>query len=158
MPRPTWLQLLFRESLGGIQWAVSFTIPVLDLYPPTGASPLPPIANGFNLHTQATLEIGGPSAPLKVVLDVWALGIVLSQYSGPGTGNVSLTINKVVLPGILPAGLESLLEGLVQALLGAAVGPITLPFHAFSLGAFNLQLEQGPTIATDQLMVWGIIS
>jgi hypothetical protein len=32
------------------------------------------------------------------VLDVWALGEVVPHYSGPGTGFISLKVDKVLLP------------------------------------------------------------
>jgi len=35
-------------------------------------------------------------------------------------------------------------------ILAAALGNITVPFQAFSLGAFKLILEQGPEISDDQ--------
>jgi len=33
--------------------------------------------------------------PLKALLDVWALGEVVSHYSGPGTGFVGLKVDSV---------------------------------------------------------------
>ena len=152
---------------GGIQWAVSLSIPILDLFPPSGGlSPLPPAPNTFNVHTQATIQIGcatwqgndrGQMTPLKTVLDVWALGEIVSTYSGPGTGFVSLKVDKVLLPGISPTSLEHVLECLLRMVLAAALQNVTLPFHTFSLGAFQLILEQGPEIADNQVKVWGSI-
>lgn len=154
---------------GGIQWAVSLSIPVLDLFPDSsgGASPLPPVANSFNVHTQATIQIGcmtwqgkdrGQMTPLKTVLDVWALGEVVSTYSGPGTGFISLKVDAVRIPGIQPDTLDKVLECLLRMILAAALANLTLPFHAFSLGAFQLILEQGPEISDNQVKVWGNIS
>jgi hypothetical protein len=154
---------------GGIQWAVSLSIPVLDLFPDSsgGASPLPPVANSFNVHTQATIVIGcatwdgrdkGTTVPLKTVLDVWALGEVVPHYSGPGTGFVGLKVDSVRILGIKPSTLGAVLECLLRMILAAALGNITVPFQAFSLGAFKLILEQGPEISDDQVKVWGAIS
>jgi hypothetical protein len=151
---------------GGIQWAVALAAPVLDLFPPTGASPLPPLANTFNLRTKATIQIGcatwqgtdkGQMTPLTTVLDVWALGELVPHYSGPGTGFISLKIDKVLLPGIQPASLEQVLECLLRMVLAAALQNVNLPFTPLSLGAFKLILEQGPEISDDPIKVWGTI-
>jgi hypothetical protein len=154
---------------GGIQWAIGLSIPVLDLFPDSsgGASPLPPNNGTFNVHTTATIQIGcatwqgrdqGSMTPLKTVLDVWALGEIVPHYSGPGTGFISLKVDKVLLPGIQPKSLEMVLECLLRMILASALQNITLPFQAFSLGAFHLALEQGPEISDNQVKVWGSIS
>ena len=132
---------------GGVQWAVSLSTPALDLFPDSsgGTSPLPPVATGFNVHTQATIQIGcatwqgkdtGKVTPLKTVLDVWALGELVSNYSGPGTGFISLKVDSVLIPGIKPDTLDTLLDCLLRMIMAAALAKITLPFHSFSLGAF----------------------
>jgi len=154
---------------GGIQWAVSLSTPVLDLFPDSsgGTSPLPPVANGFNVHTKAAIQIGcatwqgkdrAQMTPLKTVLDVWALGEIVSHYSGPGTGFISLKVDSVRIPGIKPDSLDKVLECLLRMILAAALANLTLPFQAFSLGAFQLILEQGPEISDNQVKVWGNIS
>ena len=153
---------------GGIQWAVRLTTPVLDLFPDSsgGSSPLPPTANTFNLHTKATIQIGcatwegqdrGHVTPLATTLDVWALGEVIPHYFGPGTGFVSLKIDRVLLPEIRPASLEQVLECLLRMVLAAALQNVSLPFTPFSLGAFQLILERGPEISDNQIKVWGSI-
>jgi hypothetical protein len=151
---------------GGIQWAISLSIPVLDLFPSGGASPLPPTPNTFNLHTQATIRIGcatwqgtdkGQMTPLTTVLDVWALGEVVPHYFGPGSGFISLKVDQVLLTGIQPNSLERVLECLLRMALAAALQNVNLPFHTFSLGAFQLILEQGPEISDNQVKVWGSI-
>jgi len=153
---------------GGIQWAVSLSTPVLDLFPDSsgGASPLPPVANTFNVHTQATIQIGcatwqgqdrGQMVPLKTVLDVWALGEIVATFSGPGTGFISLKVDSVLIPGIQPKSLEAVLECLLRMVLAAALANINLPFQALDLGVFKLILEQGPEISDDQVKVWGNI-
>lgn len=153
---------------GGIQWAVSLSIPVLDLFPDSsgGTSPLPPTAGTFNVHTKATIQIGcatwqgrdkGSMVPLKTVLDVWAIGEIVPHYSGPGTGFISLKVDQVLLPGIKPDSLEKVLECLLRMIMTAALENVTLPFQTFSLGAFSLTLEQGPEISDNQVKVWGSI-
>src|SRR6266852_2760196 len=72
----------------GIQFAVSFSIPTIDLFPPDAGStsPIPPAQNQFGLHTKVRLLVGcytwtdgdkrGQMKPLFVDLDVWALGSI----------------------------------------------------------------------------------
>ena len=96
--------------------------------------------------------------PLKTVLDVWALGEIVSHYSGPGTGFISLKVDSVRIPGIKPDSLDKVLECLLRMIMAAALANLTLPFQAFSLGAFQLILQQGPEISDNQVKVWGNIS
>ena len=156
---------------GGIQWAISFSIPVLGLYPDTsgGTSPLPPPPDGFNVHTQATIKIGcGTSGgdfapngeqliPISTTLNVWATGGVVGTYFSPGNGIITFTVDQVLLPDVLPESLQALLDCLLRMILSAAIANLQLPFHAISLGALQLILEAGPTIANDQVEVWGSI-
>jgi hypothetical protein len=154
---------------GGVQWAVSFAIPVLDLYPPdSGSSPMPPPPGCFSVHTTATITIGCmtwygrdkdgyQTVPITTALDVWAIGEIVPAYYGPGTGYISFKIDKVLLPGIQPSSLEAMLECLIRMLLSAAIQSVQIPFHAISLGALTLTLEAGPTIQDNQVEVWGSI-
>ncbi len=154
---------------GGIQWAVSLSIPVLDLFPDSsgGASPLPPMPNAFNVHTHAKVFLGcatwvgrdiGTVVPVSTDLDVWALGEIVPTFLGPGNGFISFKVDSVKLPGIKPDGLEAVLECLLRMILAAALGNIMLPFQALSVGAFTLTLQQGPEIADNQMKVFGDIT
>ena|SRR5579862_1945681 len=157
---------------GGIQWAVAFTIPVVDLYPDSsgGTSPLPPGPNQLNIHTTARILLGcatwgskgdrgngGQLQPVLTTLDAWALGTIQSQYYGPGTGNISFEVIQVKLPGIMPESLELVLECLIRMLLSAVLEQVSIPFNTLSAGAFQLILEQGPEIDDNQVKVWGDI-
>ena len=64
----------------------------------------------------------------------------------------------MLIPGIKPDTLDTLLDCLLRMIMAAALANITLPFHSFSLGAFQLILEQGPEISDNQVKVWGNIS
>jgi hypothetical protein len=156
----------------GIQYAVSFSIPTIDLFPPDAGSlsPIPPHANQFGLHTKVKLTIGcftwipnpgnddrGRMVPLSVELDVWALGALVSHYYGPGTGYISLQVLAVRIPEIQPHPLEAVIDCLIRMMLNAVLENVQLPFHALSAGAFQLILESGPTIDNDQVKVWGDI-
>lgn len=158
---------------GGIQWAVSFAIPVVDLFPDSsgGTAPLKPGPNQFSVHTKVKITLGcftwtstggdngkgGKMTPVVTELDVWAIGEILSQYWGPGTGQISFQVDRVLLPGIKPDTLEAVLECLIKMLLTAALETIRIPFGVLSAGAFQLILEQGPVIDDNQVEVWGDI-
>jgi hypothetical protein len=155
---------------GGIPYAVRFGIPTVDLFPPNGASPLPPGPNQFNIHTQVRLTVGcmhwtsNPAGtneqrptlePISVELDVWALGEINSHYFGPGTGFISFQVDEIRLPGVLPENLEQVLDCVIRMILQAALSNVALPFNVLSAGAFQLILQQGPTIDANQIEVWG---
>jgi hypothetical protein len=159
--------IAFPGVPGGVQWAVSFTIPVLDLHPPNPKSKLKPGPNQFALNTTATVQIGGATwvstkgskrgtvVPVATVLDMWALGEVVSQYSGPGTGSISLRAEQVLLPDVKPPSLEQVLDELLRMLLTGALEDVNIPLKAVDAGAFRLILQQGPEISGDQVKVWG---
>lgn len=157
---------------GGIQYAVSFSIPVVDLFPPDAGtlSPIPPGPNQLGLHTQVELILGcltgsgqsadgkqGQMEPIRCFLDVWALGEIIPHYFGPGTGFITFQVDDVRLPDVRPECLQGILDCLIRMMLNGALQSVQLPFHALSAGAFNLILEQGPEIDNDQVEVWGSI-
>ena len=164
--------IAFPGVPSGIQYAVSFSIPTLDLFPPNSGStsPIPPGPDQFGLYTKVKLTIGcftwqpnkgnderGKMVPLSVMLDVWALGTLVSHYYGPGTGYVGLQVLGIRIPAIQPHPLESVIDCLIRMMLNAALENVTLPFHVLSAGAFQLILESGPIIDKDQVEVWGDI-
>ena len=157
---------------GGIQYAVSFSIPVVDLFPPDAGttSPIPPGLNQFGLHTTVRITLGcmtwrgqagnndgGQMMPISATLDVWALGELVPHYFGPGTGFVSLQVDDVRIPAIQPKDFQAIIDCLIRMMLNGALEGVELPFHVLSAGAFNLILEQGPVIDNDQVEVWGSI-
>lgn len=157
---------------GGIQYAVGFTIPVVDLFPPDAGSgsPIPPALNQFGLKTTVRLtlgcmtwsgdtgnEHGGRLVPIFADLDVWARGDLIAHYYGPGTGFIGLEVLDIRIPAIQPKGFEAVIECLIRMMLNGALANVQLPFHAISAGAFRLILEQGPTIDKDEVEVWGDI-
>jgi hypothetical protein len=151
---------------GGIQWAVRFTIPTIDLFPPDAkSSTLPPGANQFTIKTSVTLTLGcmtfsaapdNPTVqvsvnPIAFSLDVWARGELAT------TNAVVLQIDQVRMPQVLPGGLEQVLDCLIRMILQAAVSDAALPLTAISVGAFQLILQRGPLIDADQAEAWGDI-
>jgi antitoxin component of RelBE/YafQ-DinJ toxin-antitoxin module len=71
----------------------------------------------------------GRVVPLSVVLDVWALGTLVSHYYGPGTGYVSLQVVVIRIPAIQPQPLEAVIDCLIRMMLNAVVENVNLPFH-----------------------------
>lgn len=157
---------------GGIQYAVSFRIPIIDLFPPDAGStsPLPPGKNQFGLHTRVRLALGcftwipnpgnderGKMVPLIAELDVWAVGTLVAHYYGPGTGYVSLQVSGIRIPQIQPPPFEAVIDCMIRMMLNSVLENVNLPFHVLSAGAFQLILEQGPIIDADQVEVWGDI-
>jgi hypothetical protein len=158
---------------GGIQYAVSFSIPVVDLFPPNAGtlSPIPPGNNQLGLHTTVTLVLGcmtwsgrvtgaeghGQTRPIVCKLDVWALGEIVPHYFGPGTGFITFQVDDVRIPAIKPDCLQNIIDCLIRMMLNGALSNVQLPFNALSAGAFKLILEQGPQIDNDMVEVWGSI-
>lgn len=167
----TMAPIQFPGVPGGIQYAVAFSIPTVDLFPPDGGStsPIPPKKNQFGLHTKVRLVLGcmtwtgqrgdkgGQMLPIIADLDVWALGEIVPHYFGPGTGYISLQVDDVRIPAIQPKNLQAIIDCLIRMMLNGALANVQLPFHALSAGAFNLILEAGPVIDDDQVQVWGSI-
>lgn len=165
--------IAFPGVPGGIQYAVSFSIPVVDLFPPNAGSgsPIPPALNQFGLQTKVRLVLGcmtwtgdatganggGHMQPIFADLDVWARGDLIAHYFGPGTGYIALEVLDIRIPAIQPKGFEAIIECLIRMMLNGALSNVQLPFYAISAGAFQLILEQGPSIDKDEVEVWGSI-
>lgn len=160
---------------GGIQYAISFSNPQIDLFPPDAGtlSPIPPGPNQFGVHTTVRITIGcftwnpqtdpngregGKMVPLTTKLDVWATGHLISRFFGaPGSGDISLSVDDIRIPEIKPNSLEQVIECLIRMMLRAALESVHLPITAFSAGAFKLILQRGPEISDDQVKIWGDI-
>jgi hypothetical protein len=160
--------IAFPGVPGGIQFAVFFSIPTVDLNPATGAgsAPLPPGPGQFTLKTTAILALnclrgrpdGGQPGTVDIprgsllaaTLDVLARGQIISVG-----GSVGLLITDVELVNVTPDALESLMECLIRMLLQAALANITIPLNALVAGAVPLlTIARGPEIAADQLKLW----
>lgn len=158
---------------GGVQWAVEFDIPRIDLF--KASAPLPPpltlAANQFALSTTVRLTIGcetrdqrpnpheerpRPSRgqPLHTTLGLWAVGHPVIRNVG-GEGSLTFAVDAVELVDVKPDDLESVLECLIRMLLQGALAQVSLPLHALRAGAFSLVLQRGPNVVDDQLKVYG---
>jgi hypothetical protein len=156
---------------GGIAYAVDLTLPVVDLYPPDGPLP-PPLVLGpdqLSLTTEATITIGctagqssdgkrGQVMPVSTVLDVTAIGHPVSVYFSPGVGYVRFQLDQVLIENVAPPSLQAVLDCLLEMILSAVLSSVELPFNIIDVNFFKLILEAGPTIADNQIEIWGDVS
>ena len=166
---------------GGIDWAVRFSIPRIDLF--KQSDPLPPQLTlppgGFSLRTDVELCMNcvrrrddtkpgashdnggnqGQGQGLGEVtctkLQVFAIGHLDSWNDSSGNGEIRLRVDAVELVDITPDSLESVLECLIRMLLDAVLSQVHLPLAALRAGAFHLAVTQGPLIADDHVLARG---
>jgi hypothetical protein len=162
----------FPNTPGGISWAVDFSVPTVDLFPPDGALPPPLtlIAGQLALATTVVLTIGcrvgedpkgergGRVVPLQTALPVVAVGHPVSRFFSPGVGDISFAVDAVSVQGVKPDSLGALLDCLVRMMLNAFLGDVRLPFDLIDAGFFKLALEEGPLVADDQITLRGDVS
>jgi hypothetical protein len=154
--------IAFPGVEGGIEYAVQFSIPQVDIHPESAALPPPLILGGGQIALRTAVEftllcrrVDDDQKPISVRLEVVALGRVVVRTVGLGTGSVSFDLLRVEIVNITPDALESLIECLVLTLLRAALESLALPFSAIRAGAFSLNLTRGPEAETDQLKLYG---
>lgn len=170
--------IAFPGLPGGIDWAVRFGLPRVDLFKQT--APLPPQLTlppgGFALRTQVELCINcmrrrddrgtdkpnddrqKPNSLGEVTctkIEVFAVGHLDGWNDGSGGGEIRLRLDAVELVDITPDGLESVLECLIRMLLDAALSQVHLPLQALRAGAFRLVVAQGPLIDDDRILARG---
>jgi hypothetical protein len=160
---------------GGIEYAISFSIPKLDCFPDSsgGASPLPIVRGQFTLHTRVRLTVGCAQwsvddrdynqdrkprvtrTPISTVLDIWARCQPTVTYYGPGIGEIGIQVDAVEIVDIKPDSLESVLECVIRMMLQGALSGVKLPFKPLTMGAFSLILLRGPLVEDDQIKLYG---
>lgn len=161
---------------GGIEWAVRFSIPHIDLFKQT--DPLPPQLTlppgGFALRTDVELCVncvqrrddqnpnnpdGGKNQSLGHVsctrLQVFATGHMDNWNDSSGNGEIRFRVDAVELVDITPDSLESVLECVIRMLLDAVLSQVRLPLQALRAGAFQLIVVQGPLIEDDHVLARG---
>jgi hypothetical protein len=161
--------IAFPGVPGGIQYAVQFSIPQVDIFPKTAALP-PQITLGLgqlSIRTSVALTLlcgrrrgddnGDQTVgtPISAKLDVFALGQVVVRSIGLGTGTLGFDVLQVEIVDITPDPLESLVECLVLTLLRAVLSTVSLPFSPIRVDAFSLNLLRGPLSQDDQLKLYG---
>lgn len=164
---------------GGIEWAVRFSIPHIDLFKQTDSLPpqltLPP--GGFSLRTDVQLCVncvkrqddrntgnqdgrdGRDGRGLGEVtctrLEVFATGHMDNWNDSSGNGEIRFRVDAVELVDITPDSLESVLECVIRMLLDAVLSQVHLPLQALRAGAFKLIVAQGPLIEDDHVLARG---
>jgi hypothetical protein len=68
---------------------------------------------------------------------------------------VSFQVDQVLLPDVAPPSLQAVLDCLLEMILNALLRDVQLPFDIIDAGFVKLALEAGPTIADDQIKIWG---
>jgi hypothetical protein len=160
--------IAFPGVPGGIPYAIDLAMPIVDLYPPEGTLP-PPLVLGpgqLSITTKVAITVGcqgakasrGTVTPVHTELEVIAIAHPVSQYLSPGVGDVSFRVDEVPLPEIAPPSLQAVLECLLEMILNALLSGVQLPFDIIDVGFIKLILEAGPTIAHDQIEIWGDVS
>jgi hypothetical protein len=163
--------IAFPGIPGGVPYAIDLAVPVVDLFPPNGALP-PPLTPGpdhLSISSQVTITLGcmaglddtgkgGRVTPVRSTLDVIAIAHPVSHYFSPGTGFVSFHVDQVLIPGVAPASLGAILDCLLEMILNGLLSSVHLPFSIIDAGFVKLALEAGPTIADDQIKIWGDVS
>jgi hypothetical protein len=163
--------IAFPGIPGGIPYAIDLTVPVVDLFPPDGALP-PPLVLGpdqLSITTKVTITLGctagsddtdkrGHVTPVRTTLDVIAIANPVSHYFSPGVGFVSFQVDQVLVPDVAPPSLQAVLDCLLEMILNALLAGVQLPFDIIDADFVKLALEAGPTIADDQIKIWGDVS
>lgn len=169
--------IAFPGLPGGIDWAVRFSTPRIDLF--KQSDPLPPQLTvppgGFSLRTDVELCVNcvhrrddkntgashdnagnqGQGQVTCTKLAVFAIGHMDSWNDSSGNGEISLRVDAVELVDITPNSLESVLECVIRMLLDAVLSQVHLPLAALRAGAFHLAVTQGPLIEDDHVLARG---
>lgn len=168
----------------GIQYAIQFEIPTVDLSPDSsgGTAPLVPGPNQLGVHTRLTLCVecgrrnpddptgGNPDnireqfiairrpyrRPLCTELEIFAIGEPFLTAGGGGAGVLSFRVVDLEIVDIKPESLENTLECVVLQIFDAVLRTLQLPIPALSAGAFDLTLLQ-LRIEDDQIKVFGTV-
>jgi hypothetical protein len=161
---------------GGVEWAVRFTTPRIDLFKQT--DPLPPQltlpTGGFSLRTDVELCVncvqrqddkntdnhdGRAGQSLGHVtctkLQVFATGHMDNWNDSSGNGEIRFRVDAVELVDITPDSLETVMECVIRMLLDAVLSQVHLPLQALRAGAFQLIVAQGPLIEDDHVLARG---
>jgi hypothetical protein len=162
--------IAFPGTGAGIAYAIDLDIPTVDLYPPDGPLP-PPLVLGpdqLSITTKVTITIGCTTddgddknrhvTPLKTTLEVIAIANPVVTYFSPGVGFIAFKVDEVLLPDVEPKSLQAVLDCLIRMVLNALLQSVQLPFSIIDAGFVKLALEAGPTIANDQIEIWGDVS
>jgi hypothetical protein len=165
--------IIFPNIPGGIEYMIEFSIPIIDLFPPTNSGPLPPNTGGLGLHSEVKITIlcnkeikqgekKPSSIPLTTGIEVFAKGKIVSTFFGVGTGSIGFLLEEIRIPnfacvGGKPDPFETILECIILMILKALLSGISIPFSALTIGFIQIILQRGPEIEEDQIKMWGDI-
>jgi hypothetical protein len=164
--------ITFPGLPGGIQYMIQFSIPVIDLFPPSGAGSLPPGPGELSLNTKVKITVSCrkgriqdekfSSTPLSTSLEVWAKGTIQATFLGPGVGKIRFILTELKIPDLAcvkgePDTFEIVIECVIRMILQALLEQISIPFKAITIGFLQLILERGPLIDDNQVKMWGDI-
>lgn len=151
----------------GIDYAITFSVPTVDIYPDSsgGTSAVIPGPGQFTIKTEVTISLlcrgvrgavsDQPGKVIKTRLRVFGLCRPWVVNSAPGSGEITIFLDRVEIVDITPNQLEQIIECLIFMMLQVALLHVRLPFNAFTAGAFGLILLVGPEADTDQIKVRG---
>lgn len=158
---------------GGIQFAVAFRQPSVDLHPDSsgGSAVLPPQAGQFSISANVILIVlcgsgkrdidptHGTTTDTGIVPTVEFTELEIHARGSINSDGVSIgfQVEEIEIVDITPDSLESVIECMMRMILNATLQNIRIPIPSLSLDAFSLTLTQGPTIEQDQIKVWGVI-
>jgi hypothetical protein len=166
---------------GGIDWAVTFEIPVVDLHKQN--VPLPPEltleAGHLSVRTVVELCLGcrhekldpRPPDPDRKPddqrtfeihptcgkLEIFAVGHLEDVFASNNERAVVVAVDAVEIVDVAPNELESVLECLILMVLRAVLNNVRLPLRALRAGAFNLTIQRGPEVEESQVKIYGTV-
>ncbi len=155
---------------GGIDFALTFSIPTVDIHPDAsgGTAPLVPGPGQFTVKTKVKLFLqcgtrkhsprdgkAGAVSILPAALEVYGLCRPLVISPLPGTGEIGIQLDQVEIVDIKPDEIESIVECLIRMVLQAVLANFRVSFNTITAGAFGLILLVGPLAEQDQIKVRG---
>ncbi len=173
-PSSTWSPMppiAFPGVPGGIDFAVQFDRPTVDLHPESagGLPPeLAPLSPGeLSVRTRVRLAVACQARRrpnddqqsgkiAEVDLALWGIAAVQSAMTAPGAGTITIDLRRLEIVDIQPAALEGVLECLLLLMLRAALATVRIPYAGLPVaGAFTLLLLRGPEVELDELQLYG---
>lgn len=162
---------------GGLEWEVTLGQPVVDFTPEDVTNSLPsPLAlgaNQFSVTVDARICVvcgmrprrgRGNERPLDrpprrpelvcAMVRIWAVGHPTATPAGVDTV-VGLRIDEIVVKNV--GALEPIIECVANEVVNALLDNLKQTVTTLVLHGFGLTLAAGPTIADDQLEVWGTL-
>jgi hypothetical protein len=154
-----------------VAFKVSFSIPVLDLYPPDASMPeLTLHAHQFSVRSTVQFTMlcgvgrpgngrqreGKPGQAINCKFDLYATGRLVNRFTAQGQA-IGFEVDEIDVQDVQPACLEDMLNCILVQVVNSILRDVTIPLPVLSAGAFALTLEQGPQIDADVVDAWGTV-